>query len=83
MQTRRLGSHGPEISVKGFEAREAGLGPERGRSGTSGQGRPASIANRVLPVPPGPPRVTSRAPSANNDVISATSCSRPTKELAG
>ena len=43
----------------------------------------ASSASRVLPVPPGPVSVTRRAPSSIRESTSASSPSRPTKELAG
>jgi hypothetical protein len=43
----------------------------------------ASIASRVLPVPPGPVSVSKRAPSPTSVAISVTSRSRPTNELAG
>ena len=43
----------------------------------------ASMASRVLPVPPGPVSVTRRAPSSNRESTSSSSSSRPTKELAG
>ena len=50
-------------------------------SGTSSAA--ASIASRVFPVPPGPVKVTSRAPSRTSATTSPTSRSRPTKLDAG
>ena len=43
----------------------------------------ASSASRVLPVPPGPVRVTRRAPPSILARTSSSSVSLPTKELAG
>ncbi len=43
----------------------------------------ASIASRVLPEPPGPVSVTSRAPRSIRASTSSSSRSRPTNELAG
>jgi hypothetical protein len=50
-------------------------------SGTSDAA--ASRPSRVLPEPPGPVRVTSRAPSSMRSSTSCSSRSLPTKELAG
>ena len=55
-------------------------------AGKDSETAPATTAaSRVLPIPPGPSRVTSRAPSETAAVTVATSCSRPTKvvPLAG
>ncbi len=43
----------------------------------------ASIASRVFPEPPGPVRVTSRAPASIRESTASTSASLPTNELAG
>jgi hypothetical protein len=43
----------------------------------------ASIATRVFPEPPGPVKVTRRAPSSILESTSSTSPLLPTKELAG
>ncbi len=43
----------------------------------------ASMARRVFPVPPGPVRVTSRAPPSIRESTASTSASLPTNELAG
>ena len=63
------------------ERREAD--PEDARLEARDELAAASIASRVLPVPPGPVSVTSRAPSSIRASTSASSRSRPTKELAG
>ena len=70
-------------------ARTRGRAGPRGRPRTRPPGtiRPsdaaASIASRVLPAPPGPVSVTSRAPPSIRARTSASSRSRPTNALAG
>ena len=57
--------------------------PEDARLVLGDERAAASMASRVLPVPPGPVSVTRRAPSSKRESTSNSSSSRPTNELAG